>query len=536
MPAALDALRPASLIRDEAARDLHAEDAFTAGPRPLAVFRPADIDELSAGIRAAAADGLVIVPRGGGMSYTSGYLAPDAGALVVDLSAMDRIVAVDETDMTVTVEAGCSWGALYDALHPRGLRTPLWGTLSGIRASVGGGMSQNGLFWGAGRGTIAASAVSFRVVLADGAVIDTGTGFLRPYGPDLTGLFASDAGAFGIKAHITLPLIREAEALAYGSFAFDAPAAFAEAASAVARAGLATESFGFDPFLQAQRMKRDSLAADAKALVGMMRAQGGFWRAVKEGARVVTAGRSFLDDAAFSMHFVAEGLTQGEADERMTRTAAICTHAGGRAVENTIPKVLRANPFPPVNSMLGPNGERWVPVHGIVRHSQALATVTAITALFEDHRAADGAAGGRRGLYVPDGGDDRVPDRAGLLLAGPLGRAAPGEHRAGASGETDRVRRQCRGARAGRAIARRGHRDLPGAWRHAFPDRPDLPAESQPRPARLDDPRSVEGRGRSGWPDEPGRTWAVIMRTDDSAVREQNGLPSSRAHPTRITQ
>ncbi|CAM3163254.1 Glycolate oxidase [Sphingomonas antarctica] len=383
MASALDDLPPASLIRDDAERDFYAQDVFTQGPRPAAVLRPANIDELSAGLKAAAQDGLTIIPRGGGMSYTSGYVASDAGALIVDLGRMDRILSIDETDMTVTVEAGCSWGALYEALHPKGLRTPLWGTLSGIKASVGGGMSQNGLFWGAGRGTIAGSALSFDMVLADGAVIRTGNGFLRPYGPDLTGLFASDAGAFGIKAHITLPLIREAEALAYGSFAFDAPAAFAAAASEVARQELATESFGFDPFLQAQRMKRDSLAADAGALVKMMKAQGGFWRAVKEGAKVVAAGRSFLDDAAFSMHFVAEGLTQTEADERMRRIAGICAAQGGRPVENTIPKILRANPFPPVNSMLGPNGERWVPIHGIVRHSKALSTIDAITALFE---------------------------------------------------------------------------------------------------------------------------------------------------------
>ncbi|MFX5656453.1 hypothetical protein ABTE24_19970, partial [Acinetobacter baumannii] len=49
--------------------------------------------------------------------------------------------------------------------------------------------------------------------------------------------------------------------------------------------------------------------------------------------------------------------------------------------------VLRANPFPPVTSMLGPSGERWVPVHGIVRHSQALATIEAIIARYDAHAA-----------------------------------------------------------------------------------------------------------------------------------------------------
>jgi FAD/FMN-containing dehydrogenase len=385
----LDYLRSAvpreALITDAAECAFYAEDVFTAGPQPVAVLRPAHIDELAAGLKAAARECLTIIPRGGGMSYTSGYVAPEAGALIVDMGRMTRILEINETDMTVTVEAGCSWAALYDALHPRGLRTPLWGTLSGIKASVGGGMSQNGLFWGAARGTMAASAISFRVVLADGSLLNTGTDFLRPYGPDLTGLFASDAGAFGIKAHITLPLIREADAFAYGSFAFDAPPDYCAAMSEIARSGLASESFGFDPFLQAQRMKRDSLSSDAKALVGMMRAQGGFWNGLKEGAKVVAAGRSFLDDAKFSIHLIAEGVTQAEADERMARIGQIVVAHGGRMVDNTIPKILRANPFPPVNSMVGPDGERWVPVHGIVKHSRALPTIEAITALYEAH-------------------------------------------------------------------------------------------------------------------------------------------------------
>ena len=376
-----------SLITDAAECAFYAEDVFTAGPQPFGVFRPANIDELSAGLKVAAVEGLSIVPRGGGMSYTSGYVPADAGALIVDLGRMTRIIDIDETDMTVTVETGVSWGALYEALHPRGLRTPLWGSLSGIKASVGGGMSQNGLFWGAARGTMAGAALSFDVVLADGSVVRTGTGFLRPYGPDLTGLFAADAGAFGIKAHITLSLIREAEGLAYGSFAFDAPPHYCAAMSEISRSGLASESFGFDPFLQAQRMKRDSLTTDAKALVGMMKSQGGFWKGLKEGAKVVAAGRSFLDDAKFSIHLIAEGLTQDEADARMARIGQIVADHGGRAVENTIPKVLRANPFPPVNSMVGPDGERWVPVHGIVRHSKALGVIEAITNLYEANAA-----------------------------------------------------------------------------------------------------------------------------------------------------
>lgn len=386
-PRLAEAFPAGSLITDPAECAFYAQDVHSVGPAPVAVFRPADIDELAAGVAEAQRRGLAIVPRGGGMSYTSGYLPPEAGALVVDLGRMDRILDVNAEDMLVTVEAGCTWAALYERLKPLGLRAPLWGTLSGVKATIGGGMSQNGLFWGAGQGTIAASAIRFKVVLADGRIVTTGSDFLRPFGPDLTGLFAADAGALGIKAHITLPLVREAEAFGYLSFAFDAPEQIFAAMSEVARAGLAAECFGFDPFLQAQRMKRDSLATDAKALVGVMKAQGGVWKALKEGAKVVAAGRSFLDDARFSAHMIVEGRSEAAVAEDVRRIEAIAAAHGGRPVENTIPKVMRANPFPPVNSMLGPEGERWVPVHGIVRHSQALPTIQAISALYDAHAA-----------------------------------------------------------------------------------------------------------------------------------------------------
>jgi FAD/FMN-containing dehydrogenase len=90
-------------------------------------------------------------------------------------------------------------------------------------------MSQNGMFWGASRGSIVPSAIAFDVIIADGTIVKTGSDFLRPFGPDLTGLFGADAGAFGIKAHVTLPLVHDGEAFAYGSFAFDAPAHYCAA-------------------------------------------------------------------------------------------------------------------------------------------------------------------------------------------------------------------------------------------------------------------------------------------------------------------
>ncbi len=386
--AALRAALGSALVEDAASLCLAAQDVFTEGPLPAGVFRPGSVEALADGVASAARLGFALVPRGGGMSYTSGHVAGSPGHLAIDLSHLDRIVSIEPEDRRVTVEAGCTWASLHAALKPLGLRVPAWGTLSGARATVGGGMSQNGVFWGARGGPVAAAALGFDVVLADGRILATNLGPIRGAGPDLTGLFAADCGALGIKARITLPLVPEAEALAFTSFSFATADDFLKALGAIGRAGLASEVFGFDPFLQAQRMKRDSLAADAKALIGTIKAQGSFWKGLTEGARVAVAGRTFLDEGSFSLHAISEGRSPAAAEADAAAIRSICTLANGSEVENSIPKVLRANPFPPVNSMLGPAGERWVPVHGIVRHSQARSAFEAIAALHRQHRAA----------------------------------------------------------------------------------------------------------------------------------------------------
>jgi len=376
----------AGLITDTDECEFYAQDVFVRGPAPLAVIRPDGKEALARAVGLATDRGIAIIPRGGGMSYTGGYVAPSPGALIVDLGRMDRILAINETDMTATVEAGCTWAALQAALKPRRLRALAWGTLSGVKATIGGGMSQNGVFWGARDGTVVDGAIRFEVVLADGSIVSTGSDFFRPFGPDLTAIFAADNGALGIKATATLQLVREGEAFAYGSYAFDDADAFLGAMSDVAREGLASEGFGFDPFLQAQRMKRDSFAKDAKSLLNMMKAQGSAWKAVKEGARVVAAGRSFLSDAGFSLHVICEGRHQAAVDADLETIGGIAATHGGRPVENSIPKILRANAFPPVNSMVGPDGERWVPVHGFLPHSRLGEGWRRIQALFAGHQ------------------------------------------------------------------------------------------------------------------------------------------------------
>lgn len=389
-PALTEALREtgATVLTDAASLEFYAHDIFARGADLAAVVRPADKVQLARAVHAATEGGHAVIPRGGGMSYTGGYTADAPGAVLFDLAQMDRVLAVDETSMTVTVEPGCTWATLHDRLSPLGLRTPMWGTLSGLKATIGGGMSQNGIFWGTTRhGTAVESCTALEVVLADGTLMQLGTKHARPFGPDMVGLFLADTGALGIKAEITLKLVPEAKAHGYASFTFETHEDTLAAASAIEREGVATECFGFDPTLNAVRMKRESMASDARQLVGMMKRQGSVFRALKEGARVAMAGRDFLKDAQFSLHVLAEGRVQAAADADIARARDIAAKYGGREVENTIPKMVRANPFGPLNSILGPDGQRWAPVHGLLSHEEAPRFYRALDDMFEQRRA-----------------------------------------------------------------------------------------------------------------------------------------------------
>lgn len=355
------------------------------------IARPMDTGSLVQVVRFAAEHNLYLVPRGGGMSYSSGYVCSKEGVLCVDTSAMNRVLEVNTEDMYVTAEAGCTWQGLHQALEPLGVRTPFWGTLSGLRASIGGGLSQNSIFWGSGRhGASADSVLSFDIVLASGDVLSTGanaksggSAFFRHYGPDLTGLFTSDTGALGIKATATLKLLPVQPGKAFSSFEFDDHAGMIGAMSEVSRLFLAEACFGFDPTLQAQRMKRASVLEDVRTLGKVMKAQDGKLKGLREGIRIAGSGRGFMKDVRYSAHFMVEEASETAADEANGRVRSICVAAGGREIENSIPKISRAVPFPPLNSMVGPGGERWLPVHGLVPHSMARATFEQLEALFE---------------------------------------------------------------------------------------------------------------------------------------------------------
>lgn len=373
----------------------YATDVYRQIAEPIAVVRPGDVEELQAVVRAAAAAGLALSVRGGGASYTDAYLPRDEGQILIDLGRLDRIVAIEETGGYVTVEAGVTWAALKQALDARDLRTPFWGPFSGLAATIGGSMSQNTISHGSGSyGISAQSALAMDVVLADGALLRTGSAmtggppFARHFGPDLTGIFTGDAGAMGIKARITLPLIRKRPSHRVISFAHPDFARMHESMRRIALERIEDTHFALDAALSQGQIARQDRAGSTLAMAMSILRSSPSWRAgARQIVRAATSARRDIGRAAFMTHYIVEGFNDAEARARLDRLRTL-VQGCGHEIAAAVPAVVRGMPFAPLFNTLGPAGERWVPLHGILPHAQASVFHDALEAFYAE-RAED---------------------------------------------------------------------------------------------------------------------------------------------------
>jgi D-lactate dehydrogenase (cytochrome) len=378
------------LLSDAASRTYYANDIFwQPGIEPLAIALPATREAATEVVRIATGAAISVVPRGGGMSYTKGYLPAKARSIVVDTRRMNGIVEVNAEDGYVTVEAGCTWAKLNEALDETGMRCGYWGPLSGINATVGGALSQNSAFFGSAlNGTVADSVLGVTVLLANGDVVTTGSGarkgakpFTRHGGPDLTGLFLGDNGAFGIKLAATLKLLPRPTHQGYLSFGFETMAKMAAAQVEMARTRLVAEGFGIDRSKAEHSASVNRISDGLKTLSNVAKAQG-----LKAAVQVAGGGTAFLKAHSFTLHLVTEARSAAELDQALAALGAIGRRHGVE-IENSVPKVMRAKPFGPVRGMLGLNGERWVPIHAVFPLSSAQEVVAANEAYFAGKRA-----------------------------------------------------------------------------------------------------------------------------------------------------
>ena len=363
-------------------------DVHEAGHQPVVVIRPDSPAALAKCVAAATSHGYSIAPRGGGLSYTGGYIPQDDKTVMVDTSGLNRILAINKQDMTITVECGVTWAQIYAELEPLGLRLPFFGTFSGSGATVGGGLSHGALFFGSARyGSAAETVLSLDVVLASGQVLSTGQAALavankpvfRPFGPDLTGLFVHDGGTLGIKATATLKLIVKPSHTEFASFAFkDFPTA-SEALCEIARHDLTEEIFVLDP------AETDDLDLDVRTMARSASAVGKAadspLKALRRLFSIGSAGKNVIPKGHYSLHMTLGGRHAAAVEGDAQHARKIAEKFGGSSVTPSIPMVARADLFANLNGIVKPSGSRWAAVNAKVAHSQAVQLIAEAEAM-----------------------------------------------------------------------------------------------------------------------------------------------------------
>jgi len=212
------------------------ERAGKAPPRIL-VVRPAGRDQVAEILRWASANNVAVTPVGGG-SGVCGAVSPEAGEIALDMSALDRVFEIDETNLVCQCEAGVNGYALEQQLNARGLTLGHYpSSLPGT--TVGGLISTRSSGQESSRyGSIEDMVIGLAVVLPDGTFAAPRPGPRSAAGPALHELFMGAEGGLGVILAATLRVHRLPEATVGRGYAFADLRAGLECMRAVMQAGI----------------------------------------------------------------------------------------------------------------------------------------------------------------------------------------------------------------------------------------------------------------------------------------------------------
>ena len=205
--------------RSEALRAQHANTlTWHKVQAPDAVLFAETTEEVSEAVAACAAARVPVIPFGAGSSL-EGHVNAPYGGLSLDLSRMNGIVSVHDSDLDCVVEAGVTRKQLNDYLRDAGLFFPVD---PGANASLGGMAATRASGTNAVRyGTMRDAVLGLTAVLADGQIVKTGGRARKSSaGYDLTRLLVGSEGTLGVITELTLKLFGIPETILAGVSTF----------------------------------------------------------------------------------------------------------------------------------------------------------------------------------------------------------------------------------------------------------------------------------------------------------------------------
>lgn len=194
------------LSRGRAVREQHGHTlTWIANQPPDAVVFAETADDVADVVRVCAEHGVPLIAFGAGTSIEGQVNAP-LGGISLDLSAMNRIISVNDSDLDCVVEAGVTRQQLNDHLHDRGLFFPVDPGAS--NATLGGMASTRASGTTTVRyGTMRDNVINLTAVMADGSVVRTARRARKSAsGYDLTHLLVGSEGTLGVITELTLRL------------------------------------------------------------------------------------------------------------------------------------------------------------------------------------------------------------------------------------------------------------------------------------------------------------------------------------------
>lgn len=201
--------------------------------QPIAVVAPQDVDTVARLLAFANEAGLPVVPRGSGTGLSGGSV-PVADGIVLLFPGWNRILEIDEGNLTAWVQPGVITANLHAAVEARGLFYPPDPSSMKI-CTLGGNVAENsGGLRGLKYGVTADYVMGLEIVLPSGEVLTTGNKCVKDVaGFRLKDIFIGSEGTLGIFTKILVKLIPKPVATKTLLATFDSLSAAGETVSAI---------------------------------------------------------------------------------------------------------------------------------------------------------------------------------------------------------------------------------------------------------------------------------------------------------------